>query len=99
MSDLQKTIAVSDFPAKCFEEPGAEYHHRRFLRMLANSGTICLRDSAGNPLNLESLRNGAAHFSGWSVPLHDAKVITQKIEEEAAKRDALEARAMKEARP
>lgn len=85
MGILQEAIGVGEYPAKCFEEPNAKYQHRRFLRMLANGGTIRLLDSAGVLLDLESVMKGGAHFNHWYVTPHDAQVIVQNVEEETAR--------------
>jgi hypothetical protein len=96
MNDLVKAIEVGEYPAPCFQEFDAAWDHRRFLRFLANSGAIHLRDEAGHPLDLFAVMNGSAQYHWWYVDRHDAQVITQSIQEETRRREEERERRRKE---
>ena len=87
MSVLKQAIGVGPYPAPCFDDPSEpkEKQHRRFLRRLAQQGTIRLLDSKGNALDLSAVVMGAIHYKGWHVDAHDAQVILEQIENEAAR--------------
>ncbi len=88
MSALRKAISVGEYPAKCFQGSEPDKDHCRFLRTLANGCVIRLLDAEGNPFDLESVRNGTAHFDRWFVTEHDVQVIELKIEEETVRVNA-----------
>jgi len=97
MSKLIKAIATGEYPAKCFQcGREAEKDHRRFLRTLANKGVVLLVDEAGDPLDLESVRNGTVHFDMWFVSEHDAQVIEEAIGKEAVRLGAEKQRKVQE---
>ena len=88
MSDLRQAVAVGQYPASCFDDPGEprQKQHRRFLRRLGQQGIIRLVDSSGNALDVNAVFKGAIHYKDWHVDAHDAQVILDQIEVETARR-------------
>lgn len=76
MSDVLKAIEVMG-------RKSPDKEHRKFLRRLAIQTDITLLDAAGNPYDLEKIKNGAIHFDLWYVTPQDAAEIKLKHKEES----------------
>jgi hypothetical protein len=85
MNHLHKAIDVGEYPGKCSHGSEARKSHRRFLRQLAGQGVISLLGASGTPHDLDAIKTGAIHFELWYVTLDDAKVIVDKVADEAGR--------------